>query len=183
MNVFSSTLYRIPTDEELKKFDKFPDMTAQQVLREFQYTIVGKGIMSEKNRDLIIKSIQRLIELFPDYETYKGALQLAYQLAPRKFANTSIMASQNEAKNTAEIPANVYGLVNSFLDSYVEKGVKVPDFLEYLNRIEENFDYILAKIQFKADLINMELPEGDIKEALKDSVRDRIAFLNDITKS
>jgi len=177
MNVFTSTIYRLPTDEELKKFDKFPDMTAQEILGEFQYTIVGKGIMSEKNQNLIIKSIQRLIELFPDYETYKGALQLADKLGSR------FTTVRNESKNTAEIPASVYGLINSFLDSYVEKGVKVPDLLEYLNRIEENFDYILAKIQFKADLINMELPEGDIKEALKDSIRDRIAFLNDITKS
>lgn len=84
-------------------------------------------------------------------------------------------------KQTKEIPSNVYGLVNSFLDSYVDQGVKVPDFLEYLNRIEENFDYILAKIQFKADTLNIDLPKEEIKEALKDSVRDRIAFLNDIS--
>ncbi len=177
MNVFTHTIYRLPTDEELKKFDKFPDMTAQEVLNEISYTIVGRGIMSQKNKDLIIESIKRLIELFPDYETYKGSLELAKKLGSR-FTKSTNEKLTTEAK---EIPSTVYGLVNSFLDSYVDKGVKVPDFLDYLNRIEENFDYILAKIQFKADLINADIQVEDIKEALKDSVRDRIAFLNDIT--
>ena len=172
MKIFTSTLYRIPTDQELKKFEQFPTMTSKEVLSEFQYIIIGKGILNEKHKHTIIECISKLIKLYPENKAYKEALELASKLSRHQIKEAKALLK--------ELPPSVYGLVNSVLDSYVDQGVKVPDFLDYLNRIEENFDYILAKIQFKADLINMELPEGDIKEALKDSVRDRIAFLNDI---
>lgn len=76
----------------------------------------------------------------------------------------------------------MYKVINEVLDSYVQAGVAPEDMLDYLNRVEENFTFILAKVRQRCDLSKVEYVDSELQEALKDNVRDRIAFLNDITK-
>jgi hypothetical protein len=70
-NVFKGTIYRMPTDEELKQFEKFPKETASQIAEEIGYTIVGRGIQSDDNIKLMKKAAARLMELFPNNTKYK----------------------------------------------------------------------------------------------------------------
>ena len=61
--VFDYTLYRIPTNEEMKPFENHPEYTAEDVFNEFCYISVGKGIMSRENKERIIKCCEKLISL------------------------------------------------------------------------------------------------------------------------
>jgi len=81
--IFNSTLYRIPTNEELNEFEKYPDLSSKQVLDEFYYIIVGKGMLDSKNKKMIIECVQKLIDLYPEDNRYKGSLRLAMELTPR----------------------------------------------------------------------------------------------------
>ena len=81
--VFDHTIYRIPTTAELQKFEKHPDYTPGDVLAEFQYTLIGRGILTMENKTQIIKSISNLCEVFPNDKRYKDALDLAKSLDPR----------------------------------------------------------------------------------------------------
>jgi len=81
--VFQGTLYRIPTNEELKTFEKYPQITPKEVLNEFGYILIGKGILDGKIKSQIIESIQKLIDLYPEDNRYKEALKLAEELNPR----------------------------------------------------------------------------------------------------
>ncbi len=77
----------------------------------------------------------------------------------------------------------MYKVINEVLDSYVQAGVDPVDILAYLNRVEENFTFVLSKIRQKCDIASVTYDETQLLEALKDNVRDRIAFLNDLIKS
>lgn len=81
--VFDHTLYRIPTDDELKGFENYPDISSKQILDEFSYIMVGRGILSESIKNQIIEGIEKLIKLYPDDKRYFGALRLAQELQPR----------------------------------------------------------------------------------------------------
>jgi hypothetical protein len=81
--VFDHTLYRIPTDNELKEFEKYPDLSSKQILNEFYYIMVGRGILDEDIKGQIIDGIQKLINLYPMDSRYKGALRLAHELQPK----------------------------------------------------------------------------------------------------
>lgn len=81
--IFDHTLYRIPTDEELKEFENYPDLSSKQILDEFSYIIIGRGILDGKNKKLIIECVQKLIDLYPEDNRYKGAMRLAHELQPR----------------------------------------------------------------------------------------------------
>jgi len=80
-SIFNQTIYRLPTAEELKEFEKF-NLTGREVVQGFNYTIVGRGIKSPKSRQMIIDSIQSLCEMYPDNKEYKAALTEA------KYADT-----------------------------------------------------------------------------------------------
>ena len=81
--VFQYTLYRIPTNEELKNFEKYPELTPKQVLNEFGYIHIGKGVLSDKVKNKIVESIQKLCDLYPENEKYKEALKLALDMKPK----------------------------------------------------------------------------------------------------
>jgi hypothetical protein len=74
--IFQYTIYRLPEKEEIYNIDKF-NLSAKEILDGFGYTIIGRGIASKSNYDAIFKSIQMMIDEFPDNENYKEALQLA----------------------------------------------------------------------------------------------------------
>jgi len=81
--IFKYTLYRIPTNEEMKAFEKYPELTPKQILNEFGYIQIGKGILSDKIKNKIVESIQKLCDLYPEDSRYKESLKLANELIPR----------------------------------------------------------------------------------------------------
>jgi len=81
--VFGTTLYREPTAEELEEFENFTDITPEDVLENFHYISVGKGIFSEKHKRQIVDWIGKLCDAYPKNETYRRALDMARSEKPR----------------------------------------------------------------------------------------------------
>lgn len=73
---FSRTYYRIPNEEEIDNIDSC-NLSAKEILDGFKYTIIGKGIIDNDKKDMIIKSIKLLLNKFPDKLEYKLALKIA----------------------------------------------------------------------------------------------------------
>ena len=99
--VFNHTLYRIPTDEELEGFENHPEYTAEDVLNEFRYIIVGRGILDGKNKNMIIECVSKLIQKYPNDERYKETLKLAKELKSRFIKESN--EPENESENEPEI--------------------------------------------------------------------------------
>ena len=82
--IFTQTIYRMPTDEEIKDFSNY-DLSGNDVEKGLHYTIVGRGILDNKNKQLIVKSLKRVTELFPDNESFKAAYNIGkgkYSITP-----------------------------------------------------------------------------------------------------
>lgn len=77
----------------------------------------------------------------------------------------------------------MYKIINEILDTYTNNGVNPVDLLEYLNNAEDNFVYILSKVQQRCTINDIEYDSEQLQEALKDNIRDRVAFINDILKA
>lgn len=77
-NIFLHTTYRLPTKEDLIDIDNH-HLNAKEIVNGFGYTVVGRGINSSKNHDMIIKSIEMLCNQFPDNDEYKKALEIEKQ--------------------------------------------------------------------------------------------------------
>ena len=82
--IFQYTIYRLPTDEELKEVNSC-NLTADEVLAGFQYTIIGRGINSQENLIMITNSINQLCELYPENNEYKKALEKSKNLKPKGY--------------------------------------------------------------------------------------------------
>jgi len=80
--MFQRTHYRLPNDEDLEDIDKH-NLTADEIVNGFYYTIVGKGMESKDNVDKIIEAIKLLIKKYPK-DVYKNALDIAKQIKPWK---------------------------------------------------------------------------------------------------
>lgn len=76
---FKQTYYRLPNSEELNDINNH-NLTAKQVLDGFKYTIVGRGMMNSKNKDMIIQSIEKLINIDENNMEYKIALKMAQKI-------------------------------------------------------------------------------------------------------
>lgn len=74
-SIFRSTYYALPTEEQLNEFGDYPDLTSDEIVDGFGYTIIGRGMNSPENKQKIIQSIEMLIEKYPDRKTYKEALE------------------------------------------------------------------------------------------------------------
>jgi hypothetical protein len=81
--IFNKTIYRLPTKEELIDVNNH-HLNADEIIKGFTYTIVGKGIKSNENKQLIIKSIKMLSELFPNNQEYRKALYQVIDLNESK---------------------------------------------------------------------------------------------------
>lgn len=81
-SIFQSTIYRLPSNKELEEIND-SELNSDEILNGFKYTIVGRGMMSDKNKQMIIKSIKMLLDLYPENESYKKALESAEQIQPR----------------------------------------------------------------------------------------------------
>lgn len=75
-SIFQYTIYRLPTEEELDEFINYPNLTAEQIVDGFGYTIIGRGMKSEKNDKMIKQCIQLLIDKYPKDNKYKYAFNL-----------------------------------------------------------------------------------------------------------
>ena len=73
-NMFYSTKYRLPTDEDLVEIDSC-NLSAKEIVNGFSYTIIGKGLRSAENTRLITKSLEMLHAMFPNPK-YKKAIEL-----------------------------------------------------------------------------------------------------------
>lgn len=75
-SIFNHTIYRLPTDAELEEVNSF-NLNAKDIENGFGYTIIGRGMPSTENKQMIIDSIQMLIDKYPTNEEYKKALEIA----------------------------------------------------------------------------------------------------------
>lgn len=82
--IFQYTIYRLPTVEELENVNNC-NLSADEIVNGFSYTIIGRGMKSHKNIEMIIKCIELLCEQYPENEKYKVALEIAKKIEPRKF--------------------------------------------------------------------------------------------------
>jgi hypothetical protein len=73
-DIFTHTIYRLPSKLELKNINEY-NLTANEIIDGFIYTIVGRGILTPKYQETIIKAIEMLVDMFPDNEEYKLALK------------------------------------------------------------------------------------------------------------
>jgi len=74
----------------------------------------------------------------------------------------------------------IYHVINQFLDSYVLEGVNPQHFLSYLNTDEDNFKLIYHKIYRKLTIEGISFESQILTDCLVDSIRDKIALLNDL---
>ena len=72
--IFKHTIYRIPTNDELVDVNSF-NLTADDIIQGFGYTIVGRGIKGTENQKMIHDSIKKLSSMFPDNIEYIKALK------------------------------------------------------------------------------------------------------------
>lgn len=71
--IFSATKYDLPSDDDLIDINNF-ELSSDDIINGFSYTIIGRGIIDDKKKQDIYKSIEMLSEKFPENKTYKEAL-------------------------------------------------------------------------------------------------------------
>jgi hypothetical protein len=81
--IFHRTIYRIPTNEELEQLNSY-QLSAKEILDGFEYTMIGRGVLNQDNKNKITKSIKMLIDMYPDNEEYKKALDRAKKLGMKE---------------------------------------------------------------------------------------------------
>ena len=72
--IFTETKYDLPEEEDLVDINNF-DLSADDIINGFGYTIIGRGIKDDKKIKMIIDSIKLLCEKYPQNEIYKEALK------------------------------------------------------------------------------------------------------------
>jgi hypothetical protein len=80
--IFRMTIYRLPTENELIEVDSY-NLSSDEIVNGFCYTIVGKGILDQNSKERIINCIKMLLILFPDNQIYKEALEKAKDIQGR----------------------------------------------------------------------------------------------------
>lgn len=79
--IFTFTAYRLPTLEELDEIHNC-NLTADEVHDGFCYTLIGRGMLSQKIKEDIIVATQMLCDRHPS-PIYIQALEKAKSLKPR----------------------------------------------------------------------------------------------------
>lgn len=80
--IFTYTAYRKPTLDEIIEIDSCK-LPANEVLNGFIYTLVGKGVLSDKSQQEIVESITMLATKYPKNKEYQKALAEAKALKPK----------------------------------------------------------------------------------------------------
>lgn len=78
---FKKTQYRLPSKEELIEIDSC-NLSVPDLRQGFGYAIIGRGMLGQGQKDMLIKSSEILCDMFPDNETYKSLLEHEKKLAP-----------------------------------------------------------------------------------------------------
>jgi hypothetical protein len=89
-SIFQYTIYRLPTEDEIAEFTKFPDLTADDILKGFSYTMIGRGILSESVKKMINDGIKMLVDKYPHNQHYSDALEMAHGLKKFKLFNQNV---------------------------------------------------------------------------------------------
>ena len=92
--IFTRTIYRLPTHEELFEVNNY-QLESDEIVNGFYYTIVGRGMKSPSNIRMIKESIKMLCDLYPENSEYKKALDKVGPPDPRIKEN--INESVNES--------------------------------------------------------------------------------------
>lgn len=74
----------------------------------------------------------------------------------------------------------IYHTINEILDAYIIEGIKPEELLSFLNVDEENYKFMFNKIYRKLNIDNIQFESNVLTECLQDSIRDKVALLNDI---
>jgi len=82
-SIFQYTIYRLPTNDEIVEFKQYPDLSPNDIVNGLYYTMVGRGILSERIKGNIIKAIEMLIEKYPEDIKYSDALTIVNNLKPK----------------------------------------------------------------------------------------------------
>lgn len=73
-SIFRRTYYALPTSEQIEEFALYKNLTADDILDGFSYTIIGRGMKNPDNDKKIVNSIQMLVDRYPENKTYQDAL-------------------------------------------------------------------------------------------------------------
>lgn len=91
-SIFTETIYRLPTKDELIDVDSH-NLSAGEIVKGFFYTIVGRGILQQREKDTIIRAIEMLCRMFPHNTIYKDALKKALNDFAKKNSAPKIVNS------------------------------------------------------------------------------------------
>lgn len=171
-SIFTYTIYRLPTDAELEEINDY-DLSADDIVNGFSYTIIGRGIISTKNKQMIIKSIEMLCEKYPDNAIYLEALNKAkekYILVNEKVkivydelcekylhneAVNDIVIEDNDVVFYCKCETEIQGLTN--YDGVNIRYVKVCDI--------EQHEVVIPEIVEDDDIIDLDYEKQIIEEA------------------
>lgn len=76
-SIFTRTTYQLPSQKDIQEFKNYPNLSVEDIVNGFAYTMIGRGMKNNQNSEQIKNGIQMLINKFPDNKTYKDALILA----------------------------------------------------------------------------------------------------------
>ncbi len=71
--IFTHTIYRLPTYEEYVDIHNH-DLTVDEIINGFKYTIIGRGITTKQNKKMVYEAILILTKIFPKNLIYWKAL-------------------------------------------------------------------------------------------------------------
>jgi hypothetical protein len=121
--IFTYTAYRIPNQEDLNEINS-TKLSAKEILNGFTYTIVGRGVLSDKSKIDITESIKMLINIDPNNEEYKKALTMANELNPRFKAITEMKGGKADNLTVNDI-ADKFDVPVSQINKQLNMGKKV----------------------------------------------------------
>lgn len=93
--IFQGTIYRIPTDSELQEVHDC-NLSCDEIFDGLCYTIIGRGMNNDKNREMIIRSSMKLKDLYPDEKKYDDLYKKAQDIKPRGVVSEGIPSRQGE---------------------------------------------------------------------------------------
>jgi len=80
--IFTYTAYRLPTESEMIEINAC-NLNAKSIYDGYSYIIVGRGIMSQENKQKIYNGIKALSEMFPENAEYSKALDMVKNIKGR----------------------------------------------------------------------------------------------------
>ncbi len=177
-SIFEETIYRLPNIEELNEVNDF-NLTSEELINGLSYTIVGRGIMDSVKKDRIIESISKLIELYPENQNYKLALENAKKIKT-KFMTPLIknkLKGGKADKLTLQDIANKFKVPISKIQNQMKKGLGVE--MEHTNDREKATEIVMDHLSEFPDyydrLTKMEKQaEKEINENTKSLIKNRL---------